>query len=134
MLECYKEKCLEFGLPIEEHGINVYHKLDKTIEWIANQEKSDLYELSLTMAGMMIPLEKANNLATLAELPEGFYDDIVDTVPMYESKLFLDIYRVNIINELIEDNDNVVTLKWKLRRLEKYYKLGIDEYKKQYKI
>jgi hypothetical protein len=53
---------------------------------------------------------------------------------MYEAKLLCDIFRVEIINRLIDEEDNIITLKWKIRRLEKYYKLGMEEYKKQYKI
>jgi len=37
---------------------------------------------------------------------------------MYECKLLCDMYRVDIINRLLDEDDNVITLKWKLRRLE----------------
>jgi hypothetical protein len=55
---------------------------------------------------------------------------------VYECKLLCDIYRVDIINRLLDknENDNVITLKWKLMRLEKYYQLCIDEYRMQYKV
>jgi hypothetical protein len=101
---------------------------DDVIVWINEQPNKNLYEMTLTMKGMMVPLEKAKNLATLEELPEGYYDEIIEGIPMYECKLLCDIHRVDIINRLLDENDNVITLKWKLRRLEKYYQLGMDEY------
>jgi hypothetical protein len=134
LTQCYIDKCKENNLPIEEHGLKAYNQCDDMIIWIEEQKNQNLYKMALTMNGMMIPLEKAKTLATLEELPEGYYDEIIDGEYMYEAKLLCDIFRVEIINRLIDEEDNIITLKWKLRRLEKFYKLGIEEYKKQYKI
>ena len=134
LTQCYIDKCKEFNLQVEEHGLTAYNICDDVIVWINEQSNKNLYEMALTMKGMMVPLEKAKNLATLEGLPEGYYDDVIDGEYMYECKLLCDMYRVDIINRLLDENDNVITLKWKLRRLEKYYQLGMDEYRMHYKV
>jgi hypothetical protein len=110
LTQCYMDKCKEFNLPVEEYGLFAYNICDDVIVWINEHQNKNLYEMSLTMPGMMVPLEKAKKLATLEGLPEGYYDEIIDGEYMYECKLLCDIYRVDTINRLLDENENVITL------------------------
>jgi hypothetical protein len=136
LTQCYIEKCAEFNFPIEEHGISGYNDCDDVIEWIEQKDVTikKFYIMSLTMDGFLIPLSIAKKLQTLENLPEDYYDENVNDILMYKSNPLCDIFRVEILNKLYKEDESILSLKWKLRRLEKYYTLGIDEYKKQYKI
>jgi len=137
LTQCYIDKCAEFNLPVEEHGISGYNDCDDVIDWIEQKDESikKFYIMSLTMPGFLIPLSVAKKLQTLKNLPEDYYDQEDENgIFMYETKPLFDIMRVEILNNLYKEDESIIALKWKLRRLEKYYTLGIDEYKKQYKI
>jgi hypothetical protein len=41
LTQCYIDKCKEFNLPVEEHGLSAYNICDDVIVWIKEQQNKN---------------------------------------------------------------------------------------------
>lgn len=133
----YVNKSQEHKKPIEKRMVNTYNLIDDIIFFIESQNDKlkKLYVHSLVSEPIMkVPVEHCQNLKSLESLPDGYYDEIVDDAPVYYCKLLDDVFRSEIIEKLYQETNNVELVRWQLKRLEKYYKLGLEGYEKAYQM